>query len=108
MTCGPSCPRALVTTTAPEVGAVGIADGGIGGVEGDRTLDLRIANAALSQLSYHPTRSPELYRIADADPLPDPLPRQRGNGAYSRPRPSPTVLSIPVAENVAIPLQATP
>ena len=26
----------------------------IGGVEGDRTLDLRIANAALSQLSYHP------------------------------------------------------
>ena len=31
-------------------------DGGIGGVEGDRTLDLRIANAALSQLSYHPMR----------------------------------------------------
>ena len=27
---------------------------GIGGVEGDRTLDLRIANATLSQLSYHP------------------------------------------------------
>ena len=26
----------------------------IGGVEGDRTLDLRIANATLSQLSYHP------------------------------------------------------
>ena len=26
-----------------------------GGVEGDRTLDLGIANAALSQLSYHPT-----------------------------------------------------
>ncbi len=25
-----------------------------GGVEGDRTLDLRIANATLSQLSYHP------------------------------------------------------
>ncbi len=25
-----------------------------GGVEGDRTLDLRIANAALSHLSYHP------------------------------------------------------
>ena len=23
-------------------------------MEGDRTLDLRIANAALSQLSYHP------------------------------------------------------
>lgn len=27
----------------------------IGGAEGDRTLDLRIANAALSQLSYRPT-----------------------------------------------------
>ena len=26
-----------------------------GGAEGDRTLDLRIANAALSQLSYCPT-----------------------------------------------------
>jgi hypothetical protein len=29
---------------------------GIGGAEGDRTLDLRIANATLSQLSYRPTR----------------------------------------------------
>ena len=29
--------------------------GGIGGAEGDRTLDLCIANAALSQLSYRPT-----------------------------------------------------
>ena len=28
----------------------------IGGAEGDRTLDLRIANATLSQLSYRPTR----------------------------------------------------
>src|SRR5262245_57775821 len=28
---------------------------GVGGAEGDRTLDLRIANAALSQLSYCPT-----------------------------------------------------
>ena len=27
----------------------------IGGAEGDRTLDLCIANAALSQLSYRPT-----------------------------------------------------
>ena len=27
-----------------------------GGAEGDRTLDLSIANAALSQLSYGPTR----------------------------------------------------
>ena len=29
--------------------------GEIGGAEGDRTLDLRIANATLSQLSYRPT-----------------------------------------------------
>jgi hypothetical protein len=28
-----------------------------GGAEGDRTLDLRIANATLSQLSYRPTDS---------------------------------------------------
>ena len=28
-----------------------------GGAEGDRTLDLRIANATLSQLSYRPTCS---------------------------------------------------
>ena len=28
-----------------------------GGAEGDRTLDLCIANAALSQLSYRPTRT---------------------------------------------------
>jgi hypothetical protein len=28
-----------------------------GGAEGDRTLDLRIANATLSQLSYRPTGS---------------------------------------------------
>ena len=27
-----------------------------GGPEGDRTLDLRVANAALSQLSYSPKR----------------------------------------------------
>src|SRR6185295_17993750 len=32
-----------------------------GGVEGDRTLDLRIANAALSQLSYHPSEGAEFY-----------------------------------------------
>src|SRR5205807_8648408 len=39
----------------------------IGGAEGDRTLDLRIANATLSQLSYRPTakhpaksRSPQI------------------------------------------------
>ena len=31
-------------------------------MEGDRTLDLRIANAALSQLSYHPDGGREFYR----------------------------------------------
>jgi hypothetical protein len=31
--------------------------GANGGAEGDRTLDLRIANATLSQLSYRPTYS---------------------------------------------------
>jgi hypothetical protein len=41
-------------------GDVGSAGKGIGGVEGDRTLDLRIANATLSQLSYHPTRRAQL------------------------------------------------
>ncbi len=34
-----------------------------GGAEGDRTLDLRIANAALSQLSYRPTEGREWYLI---------------------------------------------
>jgi hypothetical protein len=33
------------------------------GAEGDRTLDLRIANAALSQLSYRPTEGREWYLI---------------------------------------------
>jgi hypothetical protein len=32
-------------------------------VEEDRTPDLRIANAALSQLSYHPTERARFYRI---------------------------------------------
>jgi hypothetical protein len=33
-----------------------------GGVEEDRTPDLRIANATLSQLSYHPSESRGFYR----------------------------------------------
>jgi len=33
---------------------------GIGGGEGDRTLDLRIANATLSQLSYSPLKGPRI------------------------------------------------
>ena len=32
--------------------------GGIGGAEEDRTPDLRIANATLSQLSYGPEKEP--------------------------------------------------
>ena len=36
-------------------GRVAGTGGEIGGAEGDRTLDLRIANATLSQLSYRPT-----------------------------------------------------
>ena len=31
----------------------------VGGGEGDRTLDLRIANATLSQLSYSPEKGEE-------------------------------------------------
>ena len=38
----------------------------IGGAEGDRTLDLRIANAALSQLSYGPIEP--LARLARGRP----------------------------------------
>ena len=37
-----------------------------GGVEGDRTLDLRIANATLSQLSYNPEPVQILYKFAPA------------------------------------------
>ena len=47
---------------------------GIGGVEGDRTLDLGIANAALSQLSYHPTEEAGFY----------PRPVNRNNPDLSR------------------------
>ena len=43
---------------ARPTGHVGLFIGG--GDEGDRTLDLRIANATLSQLSYVPT-DPTLY-----------------------------------------------
>jgi hypothetical protein len=32
----------------------------VGGGEGDRTLDLRIANATLSQLSYSPKKGPNI------------------------------------------------
>src|ERR1700733_8360520 len=42
-----------------EAGALPRPRGG-GGGEGDRTLDLRIANATLSQLSYSPKKGPNL------------------------------------------------
>ncbi len=45
------------------------------GAEGDRTLDLRIANATLSQLSYRPT---------DGHPRQTRLPRMAGRGAAPR------------------------
>ena len=35
-----------------------------GGAEGDRTLDLRIANATLSQLSYRPTTRAAILAMA--------------------------------------------
>ena len=44
--------------------AMGALFRSFGGVEGDRTLDLRIANATLSQLSYHPFAKKRNYSIA--------------------------------------------
>ena len=47
----------LKGSSSPEVGnSLGCKDGG---EEEDRTPDLRIANATLSQLSYPPTESPQ-------------------------------------------------
>jgi hypothetical protein len=45
----------------------GVRPGEIGGAEGDRTLDLRIANATLSQLSYRPTTRAAILAIAIRD-----------------------------------------
>ena len=42
---------------------------GVGGAEEDRTPDLRIANATLSQLSYGPTQAAILAWIADTAPV---------------------------------------
>jgi hypothetical protein len=41
-----------------------VGPGEDGGAEGDRTLDLRIANATLSQLSYRPTTRAAILAIA--------------------------------------------
>jgi hypothetical protein len=49
--------RRAATTEAALIFALVRVD--LGGDEGDRTLDLRIANATLSQLSYVP-RAPKL------------------------------------------------
>src|SRR5204863_5638838 len=73
-------------------------DGGIGGEEGNRTLDLRIANAALSQLSYPPTRSPELYR--KGSPYRRAQRRDARAMSYSTRLPPLTDLSLPPNENV--------
>ena len=58
----PWCLRGLAARLGDHAGAAetrspAVAGGAIedGGDEGDRTLDLRIANATLSQLSYVPT-----------------------------------------------------
>ena len=51
---------------------------GIGGVEEDRTPDLRIANAALSQLSYHPTKERILALFRRGDNAPRLLPATGG------------------------------
>jgi hypothetical protein len=48
-------------------GDVGASRGEYGGAEGDRTLDLRIANATLSQLSYRPTTRAAILAIAIRD-----------------------------------------
>jgi hypothetical protein len=45
----------------------GVPPGEIGGAEGDRTLDLRIANATLSQLSYRPTTRAAILASAIRD-----------------------------------------
>jgi hypothetical protein len=49
-------------------------------VEGDRTLDLRIANAALSQLSYHPVEGVGFYRSFEKEGL-----ENRPKNQYSPP-----------------------
>ena len=48
-----------------------------GGPEGDRTLDLRVANAALSQLSYEPVLTLDYYST-DSLNCQDPVARMRG------------------------------
>ena len=58
----------------------------IGGAEGDRTPDLRIANATLSRLSYGPDLS---YRIHLAVVHPDFAPRSTGCAPDGDTAPSP-------------------
>ncbi len=59
-----------------------------GGEEGDRTLDLRIANAALSQLSYFPTRGAKYIKYWPKRQHPRRLrPGSTPPGRISRPRP---------------------
>ncbi len=53
---------------------------GLGGVEEDRTPDLRIANAALSQLSYHPEKRADSTRSAGMRQIY----RSDGSGGYNQ------------------------
>src|SRR5882757_201908 len=60
-------PGMLTGTSSPErPRSRGQAEGN-GGAEGDRTLDLRIANATLSQLSYRPTTRAAILASAIRD-----------------------------------------
>jgi hypothetical protein len=56
-----------------------------GGVEEDRTPDLRIANAALSQLSYHPEKSADSTRSAGTRQI-------AGSGGYNRSKHGPEII----------------
>ena len=55
----------------------------VGGPEGDRTLDLRVANAALSQLSYEPVLTLDYYST-DSLNCQDPFARMRGMESEKR------------------------
>jgi hypothetical protein len=64
--------------TAAEAENTSQSDRRIGGAEGDRTPDLRIANATLSQLSYGPISCLERFATTAADYGDRALPCQGG------------------------------
>jgi hypothetical protein len=57
-------PYTKISATSDLTAALATPRWGNGGVEGDRTLDLRIANATLSQLSYHPMEAVDFTVVA--------------------------------------------